>query len=252
MKKKVLITRSENNSKDFSNKLIEHNFDPIFFKTIEIIELDNLEISKTILNINEFDWIILTSVNTVKILFSKLKKLNIELKKEIKFAVIGEKVKKELNLYGFYENLIPETFISEALLEKFNNIALTNNKILIPCSEIGRDLLYEELAKKTKVVKLPIYNTIKPDNNEINTIIPFLKKDQLDFITFTSPSSIKNFVELLENYLDLKNYFNQTKAKVVCIGKTTKEEFLKQFKIEAFIPENYNIDGMIKLICNLN
>lgn len=70
----------------------EKGFETVVFPTIEILPIENEFINKKLAEINFFDWVIFTSVNSVKIFFDKLNKLNLKIDKDINFAVIGEKI----------------------------------------------------------------------------------------------------------------------------------------------------------------
>lgn len=221
----------------------------MIFPTIKTLELDSAEINSVLEKINSFDWIIFTSVNTVKIFFSKLAKLNLSIKEsKLQFAVIGPKVKEELEKNNFKTSFIPTKYVSETFINEFKDLNLNESKILIPCSEIARDLIYEDLVeKKLAVTKLNIYTTIKPETSNIESVAQLITKNELDYITFTSPSTITNFFELLEKY-DIKNILSKNKAKIICIGPTTGRKFEESFEKKPLIPTNHTVDGILEII----
>lgn len=247
--KKVLVTRNLDDSNNFTQKLKEKGFEIVVFPTIEILPIENEFINKKLAEINFFDWVIFTSVNSVKIFFDKLNKLNLKIDKDINFAVIGEKVQKELRKHNFIESIIPNKFISESLLDSFDKIDLSDKKILIPCSEISRDLIYTKLSEKAFLVeKLHIYQNLKPELLNIDYLLTLLKNDGFSYITFMSPSSINNFFEILAPVFDIKKYILESKSIFICIGETTATKFREVFFKEPIIPEKYTLEGILDLI----
>lgn len=192
---------------------------------------------------------IFTSVNTIKIFFNKLANLNISISsKNLKFAVIGSKVKEELKKQSFETSFIPSKYISETFINEFEKLDLTNSKILLPCSEIARDLIYDSfLEKHVDITKLNIYTTIKPEVDNIQKIVDLITRDELAYITFTSPSTVSNFFEILQGY-KIKELIYKTKSKVICIGPTTANKFESIFDKKPLIPNKFTIDGVLDII----
>lgn len=192
---------------------------------------------------------IFTSVNTVKIFFNKLANLNISISsKNLKFAVIGSKVKEELNKQFFETSFIPSKYISETFINEFEKLDLTNSKILLPCSEIARDLIYDSfLEKHVDITKLNIYTTIKPEVDNLQKIVDLLNRDELAYITFTSPSTVSNFFEILQDY-NIKELIYKTNSQIICIGPTTANKFEVIFDRKPLIPDKFTIDGMFDVI----
>ena len=66
------------------------------------------------MKVNDYDWIIFTSVNGVNQFFDNFSKFDdIRSLGNIKIAAIGSETAKKPNKYGLKVNLIPKKFIAE-------------------------------------------------------------------------------------------------------------------------------------------
>ena len=69
-----------------------------------------------------------------------------------------------------------------------------------------------------------------------------LHNGEIDFVTFTSSSTVKNLVHQLGNITPLQQ------VKIACIGPVTAET-ARSFALEPdIIAENYTIDGLVDAI----
>ena len=202
--KRIIVTRSRSQVSTLTKKLEELGTDVIEFPTIAIKPIkNNLELKKALENINKFSWIMFTSENSVNIFFENLliSDYDIRILKDIKIAVIGGQTGEALLKFGIKADLIPDKFTSEGIIEKIRklNLSLENKEILIPGSEIARSYLPEALAQMgAKITTITLYNNEIPEyeKKEIDKI--FNRK--IDLVTFTSSSTVTNFVDIMKSY----------------------------------------------------
>lgn len=239
--KSIVVTRAENQAKDFIEKLEALGAEVIFCPTISIFPIINSETEYIYNQIEDYQWIIFTSTNSIKIFFEIFDKLKINrsILKDTKFATVGEKTSKKLSEYNFKSSLMPKTFTADYLLEEFKTIDIINKNILIPCSKIARKDLSEGLKKLGANSRFfAIYETIKPEVERLE----IEKITNSDYITFTSPSTVENFYQI---YFELLKNF---KAEIVCIGSITEKKVRELIKKESIVPDNFTIEGMIEQI----
>lgn len=247
--KTVLLTRTKDKNKEFAEKLEALNFLVLYFPLIEIQKINQDILSSEINKINDYDWIIFTSQNSVNIFFEKLNELSISINPQTKIACIGKKTLKSINNYGYDVSLIPSSYVSESLIKEFEKIDIKNKKILIPISKISRDVIHKSLNNMGALCnKVDIYDTIKPSKETLNELIKSFNK--VDYITFFSPSSVKNFYETLEDIPDLKKFINN--SIFLSIGEITSREIKKLFNIEAYTPNEYTLDGVIDKLLDIS
>jgi len=221
LKKKVLITRALDQAGEFAALLEESGFHPLIFPTIEFSPPKDIErVSKIVRNISSYDWVLLTSANGVKFFVENLEKVGPPalLLKNIKVCAVGPKTAEAAENSGLTIDLIPDNFQAEGVLNALGGVGIKGKKILFPRAEEGRDVLpggLEEMGASVELLSL--YRTIKPEGKE-GKLKAILEKG-VDFITFTSGSTVKNFVSILgENNLHLLDG-----ARIACISEVTAQ-----------------------------
>lgn len=248
-KKTVLITRTKDKNNEFSEKLEALNFLVLYFPLIEIEKINQDLLLLKINQINMYDWIIFTSQNSVDIFFEKLKELSISISSQIKIACIGKKTLKSINSYGYDVSLIPPSYVSESLIKEFEKINIKDKKILIPTSKISRDIINDSLNNMGAICeKIELYNTIKPDKNKLYKLASSLKR--IDYITFFSPSAVKNFYATLKDIPNMKKLID--KSIYISIGEITSKEIKNLFEIDAYTANEYNLEGVINKILEIS
>lgn len=240
--KKILVTRARNQASKLTEKLENLGAEVFEFPTIKISPpTDNFQaLDESIKNLKNFDWIIFTSANGVEKFFERLKifKLDARIFSNSKVAVIGSATAERLSNFGIIADLIPEKFRAESLLDSLKNFA-EGKKFLIVRAEKAREILPDELKNfGAEVSVIPAYKTETAD--EINLkVLP----EKIDMITFTSSSTVENFVKKF-GAESLKKY------KLAAIGPIT-EETLKNFGASAdVVAEKFTIDGLVDAIKN--
>lgn len=219
MKKKVLITRALDQAGEFAALLEERGLISLTFPTIEFAPpKDTEKVAKTLRNISSFDWILLTSTNGAKFFFENLEKVGDPalLLVDIKICAVGPKTAGAVEESGLTASLIPDNYQAEGVLHAFAKVGIDGNKILFPRAEEGRGILPDGLKKMGAIVELlPLYRTIKPEGKEEK--LKSILQEGVDFITFTSGSTVRNFVSILgASNLNLLN-----NIKIACISEVT-------------------------------
>ncbi len=245
--KKILNTRARSQASKLTAKLESLGAEVIEFPTIKITApTDNFaKLDAEIKNLSSYDWIIFTSTNGVEKFFERLKifKLDARAVGTAKVAAIGTATAEKLSRYGIIADLIPKEFRAESLIESFKDLSPKN--ILIIRAEIARDILPAELKNfGADVTVAPAYKTIFAVENAAE--IKFLfDAGRIDFVTFTSSSTVENFVQALGAEI-LSN------TKTAAIGPITAQT-LKKFGIDAdVIASEFTIDGLVDAVKHFN
>lgn len=244
--KKILITKSAEDCGAVFNNLISMGAEIIYFPTIKIVPTFNsLDLSGLISNSDHFDYIIFTSSNSVDV-FSKLIDVYKPDLTRTKVAAVGETTAEACRSHGVYIHIIPEEYSSRGLLKRFSEIDLTDKRILIPGSSISNDELKNGLSSLgAAVVKLNIYDTVTNNNDDLHSEINFITTNKPDLFAFTSPSSYKGFIKILQ----LEDYQNYFEGKIICaIGTTTEEAIRKSGVIVNIVPNIFSLRGISEAI----
>ncbi|CAN2042337.1 uroporphyrinogen III methyltransferase / synthase [Candidatus Magnetomoraceae bacterium gMMP-15] len=244
----IVVTRARKQASNLINKLSELGADCIECPTIEVVPPKNQEpVNEAVNKLNEYDWLIFTSVNGVSFFFNSLFALGKDVRalKDIQTASIGPATAKRLMDFGLKSDIIPKTYRAESIIEAFENKDVKDKKVLLPRAEEARPILPAELRKMGAVVdEITAYRT-KPDDKNANILLDRLKEKSIDLVSFTSSSTVKNFKALLplENFSSLME--NVTVAAIGPITANTAKELGFEVHIVA---EEYTIPGLIAAI----
>jgi uroporphyrinogen III methyltransferase / synthase len=246
--KHILITRPEEQAKDFIEALKAQGAEPISFPTIRIISpRDWVRVDKAIENLSTYDVLIFTSVNGVKFFFQRLKEKgkNIGSLKKLKMVAIGPKTATAIERCHLRVDIVPQKFQAESVVEALEKKRITGKRFLLPRAEKARDVLPKEITKRGGYIDVvTVYRTSKGEGN-IQEVKELFRKKLIHVITFTSSSTVKNFVELLAE----KNISKMIKGAVVAsIGPITAGTAASLGIRTDIMPKDYTIPGLIKAI----
>ncbi len=218
--RKIIVTRAREQASDFAELLYLYGAEPIEFPTIQVIPPDSWdEMDRAIDEIRGFEWIIFTSVNGVRFFFERLnRKGDLRLLHGIKICAIGPQTASEIKGHGLTPDLIPKEYRAEAIIEEMGREGIAGKRMLLPRAEIAREILPQELSRmgaKLKVVTA--YKTIKPEE-DLERVRGLLKNKEISAITFTSSSTVRNFLEMF-NKEEVMGLIDGTA--VACIGPIT-------------------------------
>ncbi len=246
--KKIVITRPENQAIGFISTLSKLGADCLLFPTIAILPPANWkELDNAIINLSRYDWILFTSVNGVKYFFQRLhmKKKDTRDLKDINIGAIGPGTAASLVGMGINPEFIPDQYWAEGVVEGLKWSLLDGKRILLPRPVIARDYIPKKLIELGATVDIAeAYQTVKPDYSQHQVSMLF-KDSAIDMITFTSPSTVDNFLALLKGSSIFKEI---EKAKVACIGPITAQRASEKGLEVAVVPDEYTVDALTKAI----
>lgn len=245
--KKILITRPIDQSVTFAEKLEELGAETIIFPAVKISPPDSWrKLDRSLKKITEYDWIIFTSSNGVRFFFGRINDLKISIRafSGIKFAVIGEKTSETLADKGFSADIVPSDYRAEGLLMEFKKFDIISKKILIPRAREAREVLPKGLKNLgADVDVVTAYQNIKPESLTSKSDISELRNTAVDVITFTSPSTVKNFYSVFSpNEKSFKNRI------IASIGPVTSAALEKIGLTPDITPDKYTTECMLESI----
>lgn len=237
---KILVTRPEEQAISFVQLLERKGAEVFRLPLIELMPSDNhLEKQEVLKNLHEVDWLIFTSVNAVKFFFDAAEKYNTQFYflPDLRIATVGEKTKKAIEELGFRTNFVPNNFSADLLVKQIPDISDKN--ILIPRSEKADDTYVHELEKRGAKVRTVVFY----QNEEViyfqNEFLGVMNKG-MDFLTFTSGSTVKSFNKYCEKY----NY-TLDGEKIIVIGPSTNSIAKKlNFKVAA-VAKKFTTEGIV-------
>ena len=216
--KRILVTRARAQASEFADMLEENGADVIQFPTIQIRPLD-ID-SSNILSPKEYDWVIFTSVNAVEIYYQHLQKQGMDSRAfgGCKICAVGPKTVVALNCIGINPDFVPSQTRGSAIASEIDDVV--EKKVLLPRAKIANADLPNALRHKGAIVDdLPIYDTVKVQSEHNEEIEEDLLDSRIDVVTFTSSSTVTNFLEMFPNHTPANLLEN---VKVAVIGPSTK------------------------------
>ena len=243
--RRILVTRATKQAASLSRKLQDLGATIIEIPTIEIKPPPSMEeLDNAIKNLKNYDWIIFTSAHGVEFFIRRMVALQVDLSllKGAKIATIGSTTSAALQRVGRSPDYVPDEFLSEQIALGLGD--LRGKKILLPRADIASGRLPRLLRNRGGIVdEVAVYRTTIP--KELNSeIVKAAFKVGVDVVTFTSPSTVNNFVQVLSNEVGkcLSN------VRVACIGPVTFEAARKA-GIEVHVVANpHTIDALVEAI----
>ena len=250
--KRVLITRPREQAEEFVQLLEAAGADPVEAPMIRIsppADYDSLD--EACARAGSFHWIVFSSTNAVDAFVERLLLTPQDLRvlHGVKLCAVGAATANRLAHFGLKVDLTPAEYRAEALLQAISEGAdVTGLEVLLPHGDIGRELLADELRKRgANVTEAIAYRTViaeaaregEPD------IYRMLLERRIDVVTFTSPSSVRNFVKVLgaEPAADLL-----ATTIVASIGPVTAEAAAQCHIKTTIVPPTYTVPALVAAI----
>ena len=257
--KVIAITRSKEDSEEFTRLISEENGHAISLPTIELVSKGEGMVDEFLdaLQKDDPDFSVFMSSKAVKLLFdtarkvSKYDNLRLAVANTVVIAV-GPKTKNALESEGIRVAHIPTRFSSVGVGEVFTRLNAEGKKVIVPRSGASTPFLAQLLEKiGLKVREIYLYNV--KSHNDLSKWTEFKElflKNNMDGIIFTSASSVRAFFEImLADFDDSTLKKNLEKTTVVAIGPFTADE-LKKFDVQPIVAEVHTVPGAIETIKN--
>ncbi|MFC4306138.1 uroporphyrinogen-III C-methyltransferase [Cohnella boryungensis] len=251
---RILVTRARSQASELVARIDDLGGEAYEFPVIEtkLPESEGAEdqIKQALSGAEDYDWVMLTSVNGVDYFFRWLDRFGVDVRRfhRAKFAAVGPKTAEALASRGIRADLLPERFRAEGLLDSLEEHLLPGQTALLPRGDLAREILPKELqAKGVRTVEIDVYDTILSVPDDV-WLPEMLARGEIHVVTFTSSSTVLNLLEALRR-LGVKNPQEAlANCEIACIGpvtaKTAEENGLKG----TIFPEHYTIEGLVEAL----
>ncbi|HEY0603348.1 MAG TPA: uroporphyrinogen-III C-methyltransferase [Herpetosiphonaceae bacterium] len=314
--KRIIVTRAREQASALSEQLRAAGAEPIEYPVIAFAPPEDwTPLDQALAKLDEYSWIIFTSVNGVRFMIERMKHFDMEpnLLHHHRIGAIGPATAAELEAVGLRATFVPTEFVAEAVIEQIGDVS--GQRILLPRADIAREALATGLiAKGAQVDNVVAYRTVlgvdeeprtknlepreeprtknleprteqRTENKEQSltlspspaateaearqgsgqgdaggeglasqpehdSVVQLLRERQIDAVTFTSSSTVKNFFARLEQSGVTNDEARAllepvTVAAIGPITANTAREFGLHIAIEA---EKYTIDGLMSAL----
>ncbi len=154
-------------------------------------------------NLDTYDWLVLTSVNGVEAMWNRLEKLHVtpsqlDRGEAPRIAAIGPATKKAIEKRGVKVDVVPREYVAESVVRSLKH-KVKGKRVLLVRAKVARDVIPRELRKAgAHVDVVEAYETVVPASSRTRLQLALRNpKQRPHVVTFTSSSTVKNFVELI-------------------------------------------------------
>ncbi|MGB7600276.1 MAG: uroporphyrinogen-III synthase [Candidatus Sulfotelmatobacter sp.] len=198
---RVLVGRTRHQAGALSGKLRELGATVIEIPFIEIRKLRSYRpLDSALRNLAEYDWLILTSVNGVEAMWERMGRLRLsdENLKHLRIAAIGPATKKAIEQHAVRVDVVPKEYVAESVVRSLQR-RVKGRRVLLVRAKVARDVIPRELRRAgARVDVVEAYETVVPQASRTRLRAALRNPRQRPHVvTFTSSSTVRNFVELL-------------------------------------------------------
>jgi uroporphyrinogen III methyltransferase/synthase len=239
--KRVVVTRARAQASELSRRLDALGAEPIELPAIRIEpRIDSKDVRRAVEGLHAYALVCLTSANGVRLLFEAMAEQGKDARAlaNATVAAIGSGTAAALAEHGVMADLIPEEFVAEELVKALAELELAGKPVLIARAAEARGVLPEALRKRgAEVDVVALYETVaeRPDPDAIE------RASEADYLTFTSSSTVRNFVEALPDDL-------AANARIVSIGPVTSEAAREAGLTVDVEASRHDIDGLVEAL----
>ncbi len=242
--KKIVITRAASQSATLGHKLHELGADVAELPVIAFAPpLDPGPLDQALANLQTYDWLIFTSANGVRYFLERLDQSPYDLRNlRAQLCAIGPATARELEALHLKVDVIPDEYVAESLVASMSTFDLKGKQVLIPRAAVARDVVPEALrAMGAKVDVVETYRTVVPPASAVKAKELFESARKPDWVTFTSSSTVKNFLALAGAGV-------LSGVRVASIGPVTTETARMHGLTVDAEAQPHTIDGLIEAI----
>lgn len=247
---RILTTRASKQSGGLAAPLRDLGADVTEIPTIEINPPTSYEpLDSALRKIKDYDWLLLTSVNGVDAVFSRLKKLNMGANdlQHLDIAAIGPATKKAIEAQQLKVSVTPEKYVAESVVEALRG-KTEGKRVLLARAKVARDILPNELKKAGVLLDVvEAYETKVPAGAQTKLQKVFTSRSQRpDIVTFTSSSTASNFLSLLGDGNDQQQALKD--VRLASIGPVTSNTLREAGFPPTIEAREYTMQGLVLAI----
>jgi uroporphyrinogen III methyltransferase/synthase len=243
----VLVTRTRQQASQLADRLAQLGADVIECPTIDIAPpTDPGPMDAALARLGDFDWLVLTSPNGAAAVIERLAATGRDGRAMagLRIAAVGPGTAEVLRANFLTADLMPAKFTTEALADHLTAgpqpVARPGVRFLLARADIATDTLPAALkAAGASVEELVVYRTIRPAALPA-AAVEALRTGRADWITFTSSSTVENFLALAQ-----AAGVEPGRAKLASIGPVTTEALTAHALTPTVAADPHTIDGLV-------
>lgn len=245
---RIVITRAEAQADQMITALAKDGHQVIAIPTILIEDIHpNLALKMAFRYLHLCKWVVFTSTNAVESIMRHITRQRFRQLKRMNIAAVGSKTADLLHQFKLKTSFVPNDYIGTEIVSGLGD--LTGQWVFLPRAETAREELPEAIRAAGGIcIEVPIYRNVLPEvpQERVN-----LLKQGADILTFTSPSTVNNFIKICQQF-EIDPLRLPGNPRVVCIGPITESAARKAGYTDLLCPSAFTTDAMLELIEKLN
>jgi uroporphyrinogen-III synthase len=250
---RVLVGRARHQAGALSGELRKLGATVLEIPFIEIRHPRSFKsLDSALRNLESYDWLILTSVNGVEAMWERLVRLRLTKKhlKHLRIAAIGPATKRAIEQRGGKVDVVPKEYVAESVVRSLRR-RVKGKRVLLVRAKVARDVIPRELRLAgAHVDVVEAYETVVPQSSH-KRLRTALKspKQRPHVITFTSSSTVRNFVALFSSRGRLaRAHTDLDRIRLASIGPVTSST-LRELGLRVDIAaKEFSIPGLVRAV----
>lgn len=242
--RKILVTRASGQAASFTRCIEQKSGISIEIPLLYFTSVPSEENRRVLERLHTFNWLLFTSSNGVHFFMELCERYHIPKHafKDKQIATVGMKTAKALADYDLSPHFMPDTYTGEALGAAFLQ-EKGSGPVLVVQGNLARQKVVEIIQPYYDVETAIMYETRVNVKME-EALNKAIQNNQLDALTFTSPSTVQAFTQLLKPSL-----FEHVRSTLcMCIGSTTEKEAEQAGFTRRCVPEHQTVEGMCEAL----
>jgi uroporphyrinogen III methyltransferase/synthase len=249
--KRILVTRARSQASDLTNRIEDLGGEAVEFPVIRIQAPTQPDartaLGEALKRLEDFEWVVFTSVNGVLHFFEQLQEHHIDIRKlyKARIAAVGPKTSEALRSRGLLVEALPSKFQGDELLASIAEELKPGQQVLLPTADIAKEYLPTKLKERgLHVTEVDVYETVLETSGG-SEVIEMLQQKVIQIVTFTSSSTVTNLFHALKE-LGVDNPLELLEGcQIACIGPVTAQTAAEFGLIVDYLAEEATVESLV-------
>jgi uroporphyrinogen-III synthase len=248
----VVITRAPHQAGELKHLIEEKGGRAILFPTIEIRPADDFSgCDRAIDGLYMYDGLLFSSPNGVTGFMERAKERGVDAAslKEKRIYAVGRVTAEALAVYGVAVTAMPDRFTGADLARTIQSEDLKGRAFIFPTGNLTSTMLADTVRQLGgSVDTVMVYTSSPPRGVNVGEFLAEVRAGRVDVVTFTSPSTVKNFAGLFsaEDAAAIRD-----RVHVAVIGPTTARAAGEAGFPPDIVPEQSTASDLVEALCRL-
>jgi len=246
--KRVLVTRSRRQASTLAEALRAEGALPLLLPAIEVARRAEPEAVRAAiekLRSGRCQWAVFTSENAVQVMLDLMQEQGADMRAfaGARVCAVGPATAKALAARGLIADLVPSEADGDAVLEALLATDVEGASVLLPRAEGARPALPDGLrAAGANVDELTLYLSAPPADPPA-PVLDRVRRGDVDIVTFTSSSTVRNLVALLDGDIEPLRH-----ATIACIGPQTATTAEELGLLPHVVADEHTVPGLVEAL----